>query len=132
MDKDGIFLDNSLNSIPPVKKTGQVVWLEVPFFFDQVKIKSPGAETAAKTAARLRLESYAEAEPLPRLLGNSRNVTKLADQRADKVMVWCCVGMARFENNLKNKSFWNRKHLDLSKPFRTLTKKRIFMVSLFF
>lgn len=87
MDKDGIFLDNSLNSIPPVKKTGQVVWLEVPFFFDQVKIKSPGAETAAKTAARLRLESYAEAEPLPRLLGNSRNVTKLADQRADKVMV---------------------------------------------
>lgn len=87
MDKDGIFLDNSLNSIPPVKKTGQVVWPEGPFFFDQVKIKSPGAETAAKTAARLRLESYAEAEPLPRLLGNSRNVTKLADQRADKVMV---------------------------------------------
>jgi len=53
-------------------------------FLRQVKIKSPGAETAAKTAARLRLESYAEAEPLPRLLGNSRNVTKRADQRADK------------------------------------------------
>lgn len=52
-----------------------------------MKIKSPGAETAAKTAARLRLESYAEAEPLPRLLGNSRNMTKRADQRADKVMV---------------------------------------------
>ena len=90
-------LDHSLNSIPPVKKTGQVVWLEGPFSFDQVKIKSPGAETAAKTAARLRLESYAEAEPLPRLLGNSRNVTKLADQRADKVMVWCWVGMGRMK-----------------------------------
>ena len=51
-----------------------------------MKIKSPGSETAAKTAARLRLESYAEAEPLPRLLGNSRTVTKRADQRADKVI----------------------------------------------
>ena len=36
------------------------------------------------------------------------------------------------ENNMKNNLFWNGKHLDLSKPLRTLTKKRIFMVSLFF
>ena len=48
----------------------------------QVKIKSPGAENAT-TAARRRLESYAEAN-LPRLLGARTAGAKLCEQRADK------------------------------------------------
>ena len=57
---------------------------EIPGFFPcQVKIKSPGAETAAKTAARRRLESYADAQ-LPRLLGSRSTGTKRCEQRAVK------------------------------------------------
>jgi len=49
----------------------------------EVKIKSPGAENAAKTAARRRLESYADTN-LPRLLGSRSTRTKRCEQRADK------------------------------------------------
>jgi hypothetical protein len=56
----------------------------------QVKIKSPGAENAAKTAARRRLESYADTN-LPRLLGSRSTRTKRCEQRADKAPWITCI-----------------------------------------